>query len=56
MKAGSGSILWLAVVFALVMVVKGLEAGSVLEPALIDPAPPNMIGAPIRMPGAGHLN
>jgi hypothetical protein len=40
MKAGSGSILWLVFVFALVMVVKGLEAGSVLEPTPIDPGAP----------------
>jgi len=39
MKAGSGSILWLAFVFALVIVIKSREAGSVLEPALIDDRP-----------------
>jgi hypothetical protein len=38
MKGGSGTIL-LAFVIALILVVEGLEAGSVLEPTNIDPSP-----------------
>jgi hypothetical protein len=37
MKGGSGTIL-LAFVIALILVVEGLEAGSVLEPTNIDPS------------------
>jgi hypothetical protein len=39
MKGGSKTIL-LGAVTALILVVKGLEAGSVLEPTTIDPSPP----------------
>jgi hypothetical protein len=39
MKGGSGTVL-LGCVLALILVVKGLAAGSVLEPTTIDPSPP----------------
>jgi hypothetical protein len=39
MKGGSGTVL-LGCVLALILVVKGLAAGSVLEPTNIDPSPP----------------
>jgi hypothetical protein len=39
MKGGSGAV-WLGFVLALLLVIKGLAAGSVLEPTSIDPNPP----------------
>jgi hypothetical protein len=39
MKGGSGTVL-LGFVLALILVVKGLAAGSLLEPTSIDPSPP----------------
>jgi hypothetical protein len=39
MKGGSGTVL-LGCVLALILVVKGLAAGSLLEPTSIDPNPP----------------
>jgi hypothetical protein len=40
MKPGSGAILWLAFVLALILIVNGLLVGSVLEPTTIDPSAP----------------
>jgi hypothetical protein len=39
MKGGSGTVL-LGFVLVLILLVKGLAAGSVLEPTNIDPSPP----------------
>ena len=40
MKPGSGAILWLAFVLALILLAKGLLVGSVLEPTTVDPSLP----------------